>query len=202
VGGDHVKIRSATFESQAQVEAWLINNQALDYAMYFCDFVMFACIDDGGFGDTEMEESDAQYKGSKVGHRDMIDRHSFHSLGVEVIPQLGHTVAASKKDKVHLCAVKQYESFFGDDSFNNGVKQITLLSFVETAEAIKLRIDDSSMSVLATTVASMLVDTMSYNFGKAMFDFMTDQFSAYGASGGMDSNKRWDSVQYLIRVVF
>jgi len=169
--------------------------------MYFCNFVMFACIDGGGFGDTEMEESDAQYEGSKVGHRDMIDRHSFHSLGVEVIPQLGHTVAASKKDKVHLCAVKQYETFFGDGSFNDGVKQITLSSFVETAEAIKACIDNSSMSVLAKTVASTLVD-MSYNFGKAMFDFMTDQFSAYGASGGMDSNKRWDSVQYLIRVVF
>mmetsp|Transcript_23506 Transcript_23506/g.35700 ORF Transcript_23506/g.35700 Transcript_23506/m.35700 type:complete len:176 (-) Transcript_23506:43-570(-) len=57
------------------------------------------------------------------------------------------------------------------------------------------------MSLVAKSVTSALVD-MSYNFGKALFDFMTDQFTAYGASGGMVADKRWESVQYLIRVVF
>lgn len=201
LGGEHIQIGSISFESQAQTEAWLINNQAADFVMYFCDFIMFACIDNGGVGETEVDESDAQYKGTKVGHRDVIDRHSFHSLGMEVIPQLGLSVAASRKDRTHLCAVRAHEAFFGDGSFNDGVKQITLSSFLDTAKSIKSRIDDSSMSIVAKSVASALVD-MSYNFGKAMFDFMTDQFTAYGASGGMGSSKRWESVQYLIRVVF
>jgi len=101
VGSKHIKVGSITFELQAQTEAWLVNNQAADYVLYFCDFVMFACIDDGDVGESEVEERDAQYKGSKVGHRDVIDRHSFHSLGIEVIPQLGLTATASMTQVCH-----------------------------------------------------------------------------------------------------